>query len=43
VFQNFADPDLDQWSSSYHGTNVERLLQVKGRYDPDDVFRSPSG
>jgi FAD/FMN-containing dehydrogenase len=43
VFQNFADPDLDQWSAAYHGTNLDRLLQVKNRYDPDDVFRSSSG
>jgi hypothetical protein len=43
VFQNFADPALDQWSAVYHGTNLDRLLQIKGHYDPDDLFRSPSG
>jgi FAD/FMN-containing dehydrogenase len=39
VFPNFPDPELDDWSFAYHGTNYERLLEVKARYDPDDVFR----
>jgi FAD/FMN-containing dehydrogenase len=39
VFQNFADPDLEDWAEAYHGTNYDRLARVKGRYDPDGVFR----
>jgi FAD/FMN-containing dehydrogenase len=39
VFQNFADPDLGMLSDAYHGPNVERLMQVKARYDPANVFR----
>ena len=38
VFPNFADPELDDWSPSYHGENRERLLEVKAAYDPDDLF-----
>ena len=38
VYPNFADPDLDEWAPQYHGSNRERLLRVKARYDPDDVF-----
>lgn len=38
VFQNFADPDLDPWSPAYHGANLARLLEVKARYDPENVF-----
>ena len=40
VFQNFADPELDQWSPAYHGPNLDRLLEVKARYDPENVFGS---
>jgi hypothetical protein len=41
VFQNFADPDLDPWSPAYHGGNLDRLLELKARYDPENVFGSP--
>ena len=40
VFPNFADPDLDAWATAYHRSNRNRLLQVKARYDPENVFRS---
>jgi FAD/FMN-containing dehydrogenase len=39
VFQNFADPDLENWAGAYYGTNLERLVRVKARYDPGNVFR----
>jgi hypothetical protein len=41
VFPNFPDPDLPEPLRAYHGENLERLTQVKARYDPDDVFRFP--
>jgi FAD/FMN-containing dehydrogenase len=40
VFPNFADPDMVDWGRAYHGTNLERLIEVKTRYDPENVFRS---
>jgi FAD/FMN-containing dehydrogenase len=40
VFQNFADPDLEDWAEAYYGPNLGRLMQVKDRYDPENVFRS---
>lgn len=40
VFPNFADPDLDAWATASHRSNRNRLLQVKARYDPENVFRS---
>jgi FAD/FMN-containing dehydrogenase len=39
VFQNFPDPYLDGWADAYYGTNLDRLLRIKARYDPERVFR----
>jgi FAD/FMN-containing dehydrogenase len=38
VFQNFADPDLEDWAEAYYGTNYDRLVRVKARYDPGNMF-----
>jgi hypothetical protein len=40
VFPNFADPDLDPWATAYHRGNRNRLLQIKAKYDPENVFHS---
>jgi FAD/FMN-containing dehydrogenase len=40
VFQNFADPELDDWPTAYYGPNFPRLTRIKARYDPADAFRS---
>jgi berberine-like enzyme len=39
VYQNFPDPDLEDWGRAYYGTNLDRLARVKAKYDPDDFFR----
>jgi FAD/FMN-containing dehydrogenase len=39
VFQNFADPDLEHWAEAYYGPNCDRLVQVKTRYDPANLFQ----
>jgi hypothetical protein len=41
VYPNFPDPDLDDWPLAYHGGNLERLVRVRERYDPDGFFRFP--
>jgi FAD/FMN-containing dehydrogenase len=38
VFQNFADRELGNWAAASYGTNLPRLVRVKARYDPADVF-----
>ena len=40
VFQNFADPGLQEWASAYYGPHLQRLMRVQDRYDPENVFRS---
>jgi Berberine and berberine like len=40
VYPNFSDPDLEDWAHAYYGANFDRLVRVRGRYDPDDFFHS---
>jgi FAD/FMN-containing dehydrogenase len=38
VYPNFPDLALDDPLRAYHGANLERLEEVKARYDPENVF-----
>jgi FAD binding domain/Berberine and berberine like len=38
AYQNFIDRSQPDWQNAYYGSNLERLMRVKKRYDPDDVF-----
>ena len=39
AYLNYADADLDGWREAYYGDNFARLLRIKQRYDPDNLFR----
>ena len=39
IYPNFPDPDLEDWARAYHGMNLERLVHLKRKYDPDGFFR----
>lgn len=38
TYQNFIDPALPDWRSSYYAENYPRLVWIKGKYDPYGAF-----
>jgi FAD/FMN-containing dehydrogenase len=41
AYQNFAEDERDDWARAYYGDNLERLVAIRERYDPEDVLRAP--
>lgn len=41
AYQNFADPSLRDWRTSYYGANLARLQGIKHAVDPDRLFNFP--
>jgi len=39
AYSNMCDLDLQDWPHAYYGANIDRLIQVKTRYDPSNLFR----
>ena len=41
VYPNFPEPGRADWARAYHGANLDRLVAIRGCYDPEDVLRGP--
>ncbi|WP_424210662.1 FAD-binding oxidoreductase [Streptomyces sp. BI20] len=41
AYQNYVDPALTDWRRACHGANLGRLEEVRGRWDPERLFRFP--
>ena len=38
VYQNMPDGELKHPLQEYYGSNLPRLIEIKRKYDPDNVF-----
>lgn len=43
AYGNYCDRAIDKWAHAYYGDNLDRLLYIKKKYDPENFFRSPQG
>ena len=40
-YQNFPNRAIKDWQRQYYAENFSRLVKVKTKYDPHDVFHNP--
>ena len=40
-YQNFPNRLITDWQKQYYAENFPRLVQVKKRYDPNNLFQNP--
>jgi hypothetical protein len=40
-YRNFIDGAETNYLRAYYGTNLERLVEIKRKYDPNHLFRFP--
>ena len=33
-----SNPDIADWPEAYYGSNFARLVEVKAKWDPENVF-----
>ena len=41
AYQNYIDPQLEDWRQAYYGQNYRRLLEIRREVDPEHRFRFP--
>ena len=40
-YQNFPNRAIDDWQQEYYAENFERLVDVKTKHDPTNLFNNP--
>ncbi|MBL7555753.1 MAG: BBE domain-containing protein [Bdellovibrionaceae bacterium] len=38
-YVNYCDTDISNWAHAYWGENLERLMDVKTKWDPENFFK----
>ena len=43
AYVNCPESELEDWAPKYYGNNLPRLLKIKKKWDPNNVFNFPQG